>query len=406
MPRRLFLVPALAAALGACDQPERAQSGLELQRDTVGDTLYVRTVSGSIWGSRARLEEDLSIGALEGADEYIFGDVVEITPDGAGGLYVFDRQVPALRHYDQRGRFIKTLGGVGSGPGEYRDAILGMALRDHGRLIAHDARNSRINLYDSDGTPSEHWRIVSSLFIDHSLLVDSLDHMYVKILAVQPQPGKPMRWPWPIGLLHLDQHGQVVDTMQPPSIVGEPESSGGTLTPEKVWALHPYGTVVGVNDTYSFEIRKPSGKIIRVSRQYHKLPVTDEEWQAYEARREWTIKREGKSNSELPRKTPRTKPVYRAFSIAQDGRIWVRKYMPATAQKGEPSSDPDEPPPFPFTEQIGFDVFESEGVYLGEILVPPRTELYWIGSDYSYGIRRGEHGEQYVVRLRIRTTGE
>lgn len=400
MPRRRILFLTLAAAFAACGQRERSETTYEVQRDTVGDTVFVRTISGSSWGGDARLEEELSIGALDGADEYMFGDVVEMTPDGAGGLYVFDRQVPALRHYDNEGRFIKRLGGEGAGPGEYRFAILGLVLRRDGTLMAHDAQNARINHYDADGTPTDHWRINSGLFVGRSLLVDSMDHTYVKVLTEQ---GGALPSPWPIGLLHLDERGQVVDTMRPPSIEGEPESSDGPLSPEKVWALHPYGVVVGVNDTYSFEIRKPSGKIIRVSKQHDPLAVSDDEWQAYEAVRAWDIKEE--RPSELPPRTPRTKPAYRAFIIAQDGRIWVRKYMPAVSQAMDPTPDPDEPPRRP-VEQVGFDVFDRDGTYLGEVLVPPRTDLYWIGSDHMYGIRRGELDEQYVVRLQLRTPGE
>jgi len=393
VPRRLILLSALIAVVGACTETE-----LEVQRDTLADTIIVRTISEGVWGGEARLEEDLSIGTVDGADEYIFGDVTEIAPDRRGGLFIFDRQVPALRHYDIEGRFIATLGAEGSGPGEYGDAILGLIVRRDGKLLAYDARNGRINVYEPDGTPSEHWPVSGGLFMGRQLLTDSADHVYVKILTGQPQ--WPMPRPWPIGLLHLGEHGQVLDTIQPPSIEGEPVSSLGPLDSQKVWAMHPLLTVVGVNDTYAFEMRMPSGEVIRVLRDRSPLPVTDKEWRAYEARREWEIKKEGR---DLPR-TPRTKPAYRAFRIAEDGRVWVRKYMPVTYQDVESVAGPNKPP-LPFTEPVGFDVFDSDGTYLGAIIVPDRTKLHWIGSDHVYGVRRGELDEQYVVRLRLRTAG-
>src|ERR1041384_839829 len=396
LPRPLLLLATLTVASGACTRPERAETALQVQRDTVGDTVFVRTIAGSLWRGQARLEEELSIGAREGADEYMFGEVTAITPDGAGGFYVFDRQVPALRHFDHGGRFIKTLGGEGEGPGEYK-SIVGMALRRDGRLTVFDAENHRIVLYEVDGTPSEHWRINSSLYVGQALLVDSMDQTYVKILT---EWGQPLRWPWPIGLLHIDARGRVVDTMRPPRIEGEPQAPWGPLSPEKVWALDPYATVVGVNDRYAFEIRKPNGQDVRVSRQYRPLPVSGDEWRAYEARRAWKNKHE--EPSEPPPTTPRTKPAYRAFTVAQDGRIWVRRYMPVSPLEVKPSSDPNAPPPFPFTEQVGFDVFDADGVYLGEVLVPPKTDIYWIGTDELYGVRRGDLDEEYVVRLRLR----
>jgi hypothetical protein len=34
--------------------------------DTIGDTIVVRTVSGSVWGGPAELAEELRIGVFEG----------------------------------------------------------------------------------------------------------------------------------------------------------------------------------------------------------------------------------------------------------------------------------------------------------------------------------------------------
>jgi putative ABC transport system permease protein len=41
--------------------------------------------------------EELTIGVLDGAEEYVFGDIVEVAAGPDGSIYVFDRQVPALR---------------------------------------------------------------------------------------------------------------------------------------------------------------------------------------------------------------------------------------------------------------------------------------------------------------------
>ena len=70
----------------------------------------------------------------------------------------------------------------------------------------------------------------------------------------------------PIGLLHLDSEGAVVDTILSPPIDGEPKgAANGRFLPQKFWTLSRYGqTIVGVSNEYRLEIRNPDGTIIRV----------------------------------------------------------------------------------------------------------------------------------------------
>lgn len=385
----------------ACRPAEDAGSELHVQRDTIGDTVVVRTSSGRIWTAEGRLEEELRIGAIDGPEEFVFGDVTELVPDASGGVYVFDRQVPALRHYDHEGRFVGTLGHEGAGPGEYR-AIVGMAMRHDGRLMVHDAQNRRINLYAPDGSPAGQWPVNSGLFIDQSLMVDSLGQAFVKTVTI-PRPGDPPPPPPPIGLIHLDAAGRLVDTVYAPRISGEPLPTGAPLATEKVWAFHPCGMVVGVNRSYEFEIRHPDGSVTRVVRDYEPVELSKDEWEAHEARRRWEIAREGLS-AQHAEATPHVKPAYQSFRVDQDCRIWVRKYMPAVPRRAEDPATSAAPPAFPFDEPVAFDVFEPDGDYLGAVVVPPRTTIHWFGSDLLYGIRRGASDEQYVVRLRLKTT--
>lgn len=324
-----------------------------MQRSVRADTVRVETLSGSIWSQDVYLVEDLRIGALDGNEQYIFGDITEIASDGRGGLYVFDRQVPIIRHYDRDGRFLRDVGRMGEGPGEYGDAVLGMQLDRNGRLAVYDARNGRVNFYETDGEVSGQVRIAGGggLFSDRALKLDTLGNLYLRVLVSDEWP--PPR-PWPVGFMSLTSDGQVIDTIGPPSIDGEPRSEPDVGDPMKLWAISPYMTVVGVNDTYSFQMREHGGGVIEVSR-----PT---------------------SNRSL---------AYWGFWIADDGRVWV--------DRTEPVGDPDDER----TAEATFDVFRPDGVYLGEVRAPGDVRLKWIGRDMVYGVRQGELGEQYVVRLRI-----
>jgi hypothetical protein len=84
------------AALAACSGSERPGAGpWTAAVDTTADTITVRTLSGSVWGSTTRLVEEVRIGTMEGADEYIIGDPRSIAVGNGGVIYLLDS---ARRH--------------------------------------------------------------------------------------------------------------------------------------------------------------------------------------------------------------------------------------------------------------------------------------------------------------------
>jgi hypothetical protein len=101
--------------------------------------------------------------------------------------------------------------------------------------MIRDPRNARLTLYNPDGSPSDHWSFGSGLFTSRAMVLDTADHVYLKVMAGRPEPGKP----WPIVMVHLDAEGELVDTIPQPSIAGDPESSGGGLRTIQGLGLEP-----------------------------------------------------------------------------------------------------------------------------------------------------------------------
>ena len=342
---------------------------------------------------------DLSIGTLEGDSTLMFGFIQQIAVDADGGIYAFDGQVPALRYFNAQGEYVRTLGREGSGPGEYRDAALGVAVGSDGRVVMWDPRNARLNVYAPDGTPSDHWPVASGLFAPDAVVLDYRDHIFLKIMLGRPERNKP----WPIGLLHYNATGDLVDTIPPPAIAGEPTDAGGTFLPSKIWALSPQGVVVvGTNDQYAFELRRPDGTVVRIERAVERVSLEPGERAEHEARSEWRRRNRAQFLTADVPPVPATKPFYRGLYPGERGRVWVHRY--AKAEKANtPSAEPDpsRPPPLTWREPTVFDVYESDGTYLGEVRAPPRTTIQVFRGDTIWGIRRGELDEQYLIRAVI-----
>ncbi|MDX2206131.1 MAG: 6-bladed beta-propeller [Gemmatimonadales bacterium] len=384
------------AACGSSDSPE--DGDWRAERTTIGDTTVVRTLSGSVWQEPLEAVVELTIGTAEGPEETMFGAVTRLTPDGAGGIYIYDQQMPAIRQFDAQGQFVRQVGRKGQGPGEYLDAILGMALRSDGRLQILDPRNRRVTIFEPDGSWSEQWRIANSLFTADAMFLDRSDHTYIKDLMEEPVPDKP----WRIGLLHHDDHGTLLDSIPDPAIAGEPESENSFLGPSKIWTFgRDASLVVGVNSTYQFEIRGADGRVVRVARDVQPSAVSDAEHAAYEASREYLIRIQGEYMTSLPKETRRVKPAYRDLFLDDSARVWVQLYGPVVPDPEYVPAAEDQPPKWPFLEQRQFDVFEPDGTYLGQVVIPDRVRVLNFGSDVLWGIREGDQGQVELVRMRL-----
>ena len=74
---------------------------------------------GEAWSVSA--EPRQSIGVVDGPVEYQFVELSSAARRSDGKVVVVDRGTRTVRLYDGEGSFLKTLGGPGSGPGEFQD---------------------------------------------------------------------------------------------------------------------------------------------------------------------------------------------------------------------------------------------------------------------------------------------
>ena len=144
MPLALVLAAVTLATGSACS--DAVPAGPSVEVETIGDTTIVRTLSGSAWGAEASLVPEVSIGQLEGPDEYLFGRIGSMAVDEARNVYVFDQQSQQVRVFDAAGRHVETLGRDGEGPGEFARAETIAVLPD-GRVLVRDPGNMRVQVF-------------------------------------------------------------------------------------------------------------------------------------------------------------------------------------------------------------------------------------------------------------------
>jgi hypothetical protein len=99
----------------------------------------------------AAAEPDLEIGVLEGDDRLMFEQVVDVLRLGGGEIAVSDRQAARISVFSSEGTPLRSWGGTGDGPGEFR-RLSRLYPGPGDSLFALDARDDRVSLFDRDGT--------------------------------------------------------------------------------------------------------------------------------------------------------------------------------------------------------------------------------------------------------------
>ena len=257
----------------------------------LGDTTVVRTESGSVWGAPAHLVEEVAIGEMDGADEYLFGQVAAIAAAPDGTVYVLDRQGPSLRAYGPDGRYLRTLGRQGEGPGELKQPDSGLSVLSDGRVVVRDPGNARLQVYGPEGEPLATWSTMGGNFTSEPLWADASDNVYTQAVFNPEADYVDRIW----GLAQVHPDGSAGDTLRRPDQGFEPvsmtESNGGMtavmgvpFTPNAQFALHPQGWMVhGVSTAYRIVVSKPDAPLV-IERAAASVPVTPGEKTEGEAR--------------------------------------------------------------------------------------------------------------------------
>ena len=418
--------------------------GIHAQR---ADTI-VRRIGQPVHGGVATLVEEVSIGAAAGPPEQTFSSIAEIAIGPDGSVFVLDRPAagtPFLRQYDAAGRFLRTIGRAGDGPGEYR-APSGLAVLRDGRVLLRGGANHRINVYDHGGEPLASWRLneTGTYIAQNVIVVDTGGTIWVRTPPRFLRTGTRL----PPQFTRLTSAGALVDTVlapempnaNPPSLSAQSGNASVSLpvpyTSAATFALSPLGYfVTGVSSRYAIELRVPPRRpgppawrvgdpVISLRRErVPSVPVPDAERDARREDIETRLRRTDPSWRWSGMDIPRVKPPFTSFRVANDGRIWVLTSQPS--ERFDPDSDATTgasisisgaaggggggagaprqapPPPVPWRSPAVYDVLEPDGRWIGQVRIPYGVTAHVMQGDHVWASTSNEDGVPYVKRYRI-----
>ena len=398
--RCLILVIAASSSV-ACSEVAPEWSGTV--EDSAGVAM-VRNTDAGIWapGGEWTFEEELRIGALDGPEQYVFGDVGGIAVDSRGRVFVLDSHAQQVQVYSAEGIFEGTVGGRGAGPGELELAWAPL-MGPGDTLVVPDGRLQRLNLYAPDGSSegSLRWDVERGRTMAFRTSPAGVIAEQIRPVWDPTEPPTPGENPTDIIVLRaLD--GTAVDTLlEFPS--GQMVGPGGVrvFAPEPRWDIADDRRLLfGAGDRYRVHAYA-GGRLARViTKPFDPRPVDDHEKEAImgEMERRWEEARVPDQMRALLRSRWSFADHYPAFqdlAFGPVGTVWVQRVKPAS------ELDETELRAWQDARSPEWDVFDAQGRFLGLVTLPQRFRLLEIRGDKLYGVSLGDVDESYVVRLGV-----
>jgi hypothetical protein len=410
--RTIFAVLVGIAAISACSSAGGSSTSVE-----VSDSAGVKIVRSHepTWGEGeawlVSSEPQVTIGVFDGPREYELFDVSAAARQTDGDFVVVDGGAREVRLYDRDGTFLKTLGGPGSGPGEFQDPAQ-VLITAADSVIVWDNAIYRITRFDSAGefagvqSVDRGWiakaidaplyPASAQLLQDDQILVRLVEKTggYEKTGGVKQSNGfapgvlRPRS-----GALRVSADLSRIDTLM---FFGDAEQVY-VRAPWGQWPVVPAlskRTVTAVGATLSRacigdqegpEIicfgPDASRTVIRWTSEPR--PVTEQEVATW---RDTTIELYTQKISEaealkvLAQVTvPTVRPHYSSIALDRVGNLWVERGPTNGAA----------------TESVDHLVFDPTGALLGVVALP-LIEILEIGDDYVMGVYRDEFDIEYL----------
>lgn len=392
----LTLRPARAAfiiALASCAAPDAPHAGAVADVDTLpSGAISVMSSGPSGWADTngwrlveaARIESDFGTeGELVAPGSVALGD--------GGTVYVADTKPAAIKVYTPDGKFVRSIGREGEGPGEFRVAFLGL----HGAsLVVHDPQLARTTVFDTAGTLVRSWS--STCCVWAPMAVDGNGLIYLPALSRDPEANGSLYTRYSLA-------GDLVDTVGVPPRADAKRweletggrrrlSSAIPFAPMLHTAFDPAGGFVyGWSGEYRLVSTRTGTDTVQLfGRFWTPPPIRNElrEEAVADALR-WMGGR-GWDDAALRRvvklsDVPSTGPAFELIMVDLAGNRWVR---------------------LPFSEDGApgvFDVFDSSGVYLGAVPQPRGSSgrsRAW-SADGLVVLNEDRDGLPIITRFRI-----
>lgn len=378
----------LAPLAWGCGQEPGAPMG-QVVRDSAGITVVGNTTPRWRAGEEWRLSEAplVRIGAVEGEPEYLLLDAQSALRLDDGTIVISNGGTEEIRFFDAQGRYLKSAGGEGGGPGEFGNLIWIYPVGDDS-IVAWDDSPPGIAFFDREGSfghlarPEQPLGLLRGVFPDGSLLL--AEHR--NLAGVRPGLNRP-----PARAYRLNGRGEVVDSLPvfPGTEFDYSQEAGSIMIGpppfgrSTVFAVTGDGFCAGSQDDFEVGCYHPDGTLHTLVRwPARPRRVTAEHVDRYRRYQLDNLQRESlraQVERSLNEQTyPETLPAYGDIVVDEAGNLWVEEYH------------------LDWEEIRRWLVFDAEGRMLGTVEMPGDLVVHQIGRDFVLGWTWDDLNVEYI----------
>jgi len=388
----LGIVFCLALWLPACKK-EAAEPKVE----TIDGVTYIHNPAAPLHPTKAVIfEEELIYKEKGESGEIRLFKPGRFTVDAQDNVYIEDDSDMAVKVFDAQGRYLRTIGRKGDGPGEFAQ-IADLAILPNSSLMVTDFEARRTSFFspagqflssfpwnkfysrvylvtDSSCTVNEN--VYSEKGNERELWVKTIDFKGEDILSF----GKFM---FPESKT-LRQGNMTMGTTVPwsPSSVFAGDN-------KNQWLYH------SLNDKYLIEVYDRKGRLFRkIDRPYELVPVTDEDINQIKSR---YADRPDSPFAKLIKEMeiPKVKTVTERMLVDSEGNLWVETNEEKKKQEGGGKEKKVEENPVK-----AYDIFSPDGFYETRVWTDIRPILFANGKMYRL-VEDEETGLPQLKRYRV-----